>query len=280
MAMHPARIDAFLPVHRLSRGTAFEAFGVRGEDTALDPFLMIDHFRMREPTFAAHPHAGFSAVTYLFDDAQTGFRNRDSRGDDSIIRAGDLHWTVAGRGVIHEEVPIETGRVAHGLQLFVNLAAADKHMPPRALHLPRERMPVLRQTGGASVKLGFGAYDDGTTRQAPTLSLPTDVSLLDIGLDAGARFDYPLPAGGTALLLAIEGELHIDATRLVVGQSVAFDRAGGALTIATEQPARAVLLLGAPLREPIVRHGPFAMSTRADLARAIADYQTGRMGRL
>jgi hypothetical protein len=278
--MLPARIETVLPVHRLSRGTGFEAFGVRGDDAVLDPFLMIDHFQMREPTFAAHPHAGFSAVTYLFDDAETGFRNRDSRGDDSIIRPGDLHWTLAGRGVIHEEVPIEIGRVAHGLQLFVNLAAADKAMAPAALHLPRETMPVVHQPGGARVKLGFGAYDDGATRLAAPLDLPTDVALLDVGLDAGTRFDYPLPPAGSALLLAIDGELRIGDARLTAGQAVAFDRAGGALTVAVDERAHAVLLLGAPLREPIVRHGPFAMSTRADLERAIADYQTGRMGRL
>ena len=58
----------------------------------LDPFLSITDFRMSEPIFAPHPHAGFSAVTYSFPDSAGAFVNRDSLGDRSRIGAGALHW--------------------------------------------------------------------------------------------------------------------------------------------------------------------------------------------
>ena len=278
--MFHARIDTFLPVQRLHHGHGFEAFGVRGSETTLDPYLMIDHYKMREPTFGAHPHAGFSAVTYMFDDAETGFRNRDSRGDDSIIRPGDLHWTIAGRGVIHDEVPEKTGLIAHGLQLFVNLPAAQKHLPPDAIHLERERMPTLRQDGGAKVKVAFGGYDDGDTQIAATVALPSNVALFDVRLDAGDRFRYPLPMDTTALLLAIDGALRAHGVRIDSAQAVALDRAGGELVVESQSDAHFVLLLGTPLREPVVREGPFAMTNRVDLERVVADYRAGRMGRL
>ena len=67
----------------MKHGDGFQAQGIRGDAAVLDPYLMVDHFRMSQPTFGPHPHAGFSAVTYLFDDAETGFHNRDSRGDSS-----------------------------------------------------------------------------------------------------------------------------------------------------------------------------------------------------
>jgi hypothetical protein len=65
-------------VQAMRHGNGFQAHAIRGADAALDPFLMADHFRMSAPTFPPHPHAGFSAVTYLFDDAETGFFNLEN----------------------------------------------------------------------------------------------------------------------------------------------------------------------------------------------------------
>jgi redox-sensitive bicupin YhaK (pirin superfamily) len=208
-----------LPVQTLTKGAGFHAFGIRGSDAELDPFLMIDHYRMSQPTFAPHPHAGFSAVTYMFDDAQTGFRNRDSLGNAHDIRPGDLHWTLAGAGVMHDEVPLENGLEAHGLQLFVNLAAARKHMPPAALRIAREAMPVLTQSGGARVKLGFGAYDDGSVVKPSVLTLPTQVSLLDVTLPPGSSFAYPVAPGQTALAIGIAGTVSLNGAQLGAGRT-------------------------------------------------------------
>jgi redox-sensitive bicupin YhaK (pirin superfamily) len=69
------------------------------------PVVGFDHFRMSGPTFAPHPHAGFSAVSYVFEDSAGALHNRDSIGHDLIASAGDVIWTQAGSGVIHEEVP-------------------------------------------------------------------------------------------------------------------------------------------------------------------------------
>lgn len=109
-------------MHRANRGSHFRAYGLHGSDPALtDPFLGIDHAWMSAPTFPPHPHAGFSAVTYLFLDSETGIANRDSLGNSTPIEPGGLHWTAAGRGVVHEENPAVLGSTAHLLQIFANL---------------------------------------------------------------------------------------------------------------------------------------------------------------
>jgi redox-sensitive bicupin YhaK (pirin superfamily) len=274
------RIQSHLPVMPMNKGTGFRALGVRGDSAVMDPYLMVDHYWMSQPTFGPHPHAGFSAVTYMFDDAETGFDNRDSMGDHSHIRPGDLHWTTAGAGVVHDEVPVEPGRTAHGLQIFVNLAAAKKHMPPAAIHIAAERMPVVQQSGGAQVKVVFGAYDDGHVTAEPLEEMPTDAGLLDISVAAGQRFDYPVPAGHSATLLVITGAVQVASDFLKDGQAVAFEREGGVLVLQATQDSQLALLLGRPLGEPVVRHGPFAMTTQTDIERAINDFQVGRMGRL
>ena len=64
----------------------------------MSPLVLVDHFVMTGPTFAPHPHAGISAVTLLFEDSQGVMQSLDSVRNDHEIRAGDLHWTLAGKG--------------------------------------------------------------------------------------------------------------------------------------------------------------------------------------
>lgn len=276
-------IQQRLSVQALRHGTGFQARGVRGDDAVLDPFLMVDHYQMSQPTFGPHPHAGFSAVTYMFDDAQTGFNNRDSLGDATVIRAGDNHWTVAGAGVVHDEIPVVNGKIAHGLQLFVNLAASDKHIAPYSIQIERERMPRFVQASGARVKVAFGDYDDGIDKAASLKPLPTSVSLLDIQLIADQSFQYPVPVGTNAFMLVVKGSVTIGLEAVDEAQAVAFGRDGGMLEItasALSPTSQIAVFLGEPLNERVVRHGPFAMTNQADIDRAISDYEAGLMGTL
>jgi redox-sensitive bicupin YhaK (pirin superfamily) len=46
---------------------------------------------------------------------------------------------------------------------------------------------------------------------------------------------------------------------------------------ADAQPARLILVAGNPLREPVVKYGPFVMNTPEEIHQAVADYQAGRL---
>jgi redox-sensitive bicupin YhaK (pirin superfamily) len=278
--MKPLTIQQRLTVQPMKHGMGFQAYGIRGDYSLMDPYLMADHYRMSEPTFGPHPHAGFCAVTYMFDDAETGFNNRDSRGDASEIRAGDSHWTVAGAGVVHDEVPVENGKVAHGLQIFVNLAAKDKHMPPAAIHILRDEMSRVTQASGARVKVAFGAYDDGEQSIAAVKALPSEVTLLDVSANAGESFRYTVPEDINAFALVIRGAIKVGGESVNEAQAVAFGSNGGTLEFTATNDAHVAIFLGKPFDEPVVRHGPFAMTNQNDINRAIADFQAGRMGSL
>jgi len=117
----------------------------------------VDHFEMSQPTFPPHPHAGFSAVTYMLPWSAGAFLNRDSLGDKSRIAPGDLHWTLAARGMMHEEIPETPGTVCEGLQIFVKLAEADEFAEPRAIHVSRAEMPATKTDWGEARVL-TGSY--------------------------------------------------------------------------------------------------------------------------
>ena len=73
-------------MQRANRGTQFRAYRLHGSrPRATRPLMGIDHAWMSAPTFPPHPHAGFSAVTCLFLDSETGMANRDSQGNATFI---------------------------------------------------------------------------------------------------------------------------------------------------------------------------------------------------
>lgn len=258
--------------HRV--GAGFQAEGWREPLALLDPFIMVDHFRMSEAAFAPHPHAGFSAVTYLFDDSATGLVSRDSLGGEHAIPPGGLHWTLAGRGVMHDEFPAEAGREAHGLQIFVNLPADQKLRAPTVMRLSPEQMPHRAGEGWRAVQV-FGP-------ETP-LALPSSTSLVLVDIDAGAMFDLVLPDGEQGFAIAIHGSGHTDELPLSSGRALTLPltpEGGSSTRIVADEALRLACFCGRPLHEPVVRHGPFVMSDEGQVVAALQRFQSGGMGRL
>lgn len=268
-------------MQRANRGSQFQAYRLHGSDpTQLDPFMGIDHAWMSAPTFPPHPHAGFSAVTYLFLDSQTGIANRDSLGNSTLIQPGGLHWTAAGRGVIHEENPAVLGSTAHLLQIFVNLPRDRQNEAPFALSLAPQEVPVVNRPG-ARIRVPLGSFDGVHSPLAP----PTDVTLLDITLEAGAELTLPVAAGQRAFIMPIFGSAQLD------GEAFGLDDLGvPILPTATEATshklvaraggAKVAVFIGQPLHQPVLSNGPMAFASQESLTAAAAAYHSGEMGSL
>ena len=268
-------------MQRANRGSQFRAYRLHGSDPAqLDPFMGIDHAWMSAPTFPPHPHAGFSAVTYLFLDSETGIANRDSQGSRVLIEPGGLHWTAAGRGVMHEENPVVLGSTTHLLQIFVNLSRERQNAAPFALTLAPQDVPVV-QRPGARVRVPLGSF---TGVHSP-LTPPTEVTLLDITLEAGAELELPVPAGQRAFFMPINGRAELD------GEGFGLDDLGVPIVptatearthklVAEAGGAQVAVFIGEPLRQPVISNGPMAFASQESLNAATAAYQRGEMGRL
>lgn len=275
MTMTTARMQ------RANRGSQFRAYSLHGSSPAmLDPFLGVDHAWMSAPTFPPHPHAGFSAVTYLFMDSETDISNRDSHGNRTLIRPGGLHWTAAGRGVVHEENPAITGNTAHLLQIFVNLPQERQDAAPFALTVAPEDVPVV-QRPGARVRVPVGRFDE---KQSPLVP-PTDVTLLDISLEGGAELALPLPAGMRAFIMPIVGNVDVNGHGFSLDNlNVPILEAADELTTlrltAPREPAKVAVFIGQPLHQSVYSNGPMAFASPEMLTAATAAFQRGDFGHL
>jgi redox-sensitive bicupin YhaK (pirin superfamily) len=272
-------MPSFARQQRMNHGSQFHAHGLHAAELT-NPFLGIDHAWMSGPTFPPHPHAGFSAVSYLFLDSQTWIENRDSLGGRQKILPGGLHWTAAGRGVVHEENPAEPGQTVHMLQIFVNLPQHKQGDAPFALALAPQDVPVVTLPG-AKVRVPLGEF----AGQRSPLRPPTEVQLLDISLDEGAELSVPVAAGLTHFVLPIFGQLEIDGHRLdsdgaPVPVQTAQDSACSTRLKALGGPAKAVFFAGQPLDQPVFWQGPFAMASAGALQQALSAYRRGEFGQI
>ena len=274
----PVTIQRIVSPTHARRGEGFEAlrigpdlFGREG-----DPFLNVDHFRMRTPTFPPHPHAGFSAVTYLLPESPSGMLNRDGRGDRSVIQPGGVHWTAAGSGLVHEEVPEPAGSLAEGLQIFVRQPAEQERLPARIHHVDPDLMPVVSIGERSWVRVVAGTFGEAEAPFEP----PSPLQILDVALAPGAGLAWNSPwSAGTVTLYLFSGAIDVDDTDIPAPRLVVFARGTAAIRLsATIGDARFVLFAGQPLNQTSVSAGPFVLSNQAAVDDAFARYRRGDMG--
>jgi redox-sensitive bicupin YhaK (pirin superfamily) len=256
----------------------------------LDPFVHMDQmgqvdYGPGEPKGTAwHPHRGFETVTYMIDGVM---QHRDSVGGGGLITDGDTQWMTAGGGILHIERPpdelVASGGLFHGIQLWVNLPAKEKWVPPRYQDIRgRDVGLVASPDGGALLRVIAGELD-GTRGPGSTR---TPMTMLHATVSPGAQVEVPWREDFNALVYVLSGQGFVGSERrpLELGQ-LAVLGAGGAVVLGahsrqeSRSPQFEVLVLGGrQIREPVAAYGPFVMNTRAEIAQAFEDYQRGRLG--
>jgi len=130
--------------------------------SAMSPLVLVDHYVMTGPTFELHPHAGMSAVTLLFEDTQGWMSSHDSVHNHHRIEPGDLHWTLAGKGILHTQQPEGDHARLDGLQLFVTLPRRLKRIEPATMLLRARDVPVI-ESPGIRLRVLAGALEGKTS---------------------------------------------------------------------------------------------------------------------
>lgn len=244
---------------------------------SMSPFVMVDHFHMWEPTFPVHPHAGFSAVTLVFEDTVGSMSTVDSIGHRSMLQAGDLHWTMAGRGIVHTQKPANATSSIHALQIFVNLPGSMKDLPPDSFRVAAAAMPRV-QRAGLDVRVVAGELEG---KRSPA-NTPQPVQMLD-GLlsDAAGTFPLRMQPEWNAWICVLEGSLRVaDGKILQAGESMCASTGPAAATLSMQADSTAhfVVLAGPRIDEPVIQHGPLIFDSAEALARSVQALREGRFG--
>jgi len=170
--------------------------------------------------FGTHPHRDMEIVTYVIEGA---LEHKDSMGNGSVIRRGDVQHLSAGRGVMHSEFNPSKVEPVHLLQIWI---------------LPEEKgiTPTYEQkTFDDDAKRGqlrLVVSPDGTDG---SVKIRQDARMYASILPAGETLEHRLDGGRYAWVQLITGALDLNGTRLAAGDGAAISEETKLTLEATEE---------------------------------------------
>jgi len=254
----------------------------------VDPFLLLHHYgpyaisEFNNPfDLGPHPHRGFEPITLLFKGAQL---HRDSLGNEMIVKAGDVQWTTAGRGIIHAEAPtkefVKKGGDLEGIQLWLNLPAKYKMIPPNYQHLEDNQIPKIYSV---DKKIQVNIIAGHQNSERGLIKTQTEVNVFSANAKADGEITLDLPENHHSLIYLLEGELLVNGKELLQkggNQMIVFNQDGNQISFKAIKYSTLLILSGAPIKEKITQYGPYVMNTQTEILEAMRDYQQGKMGHL
>ncbi len=198
--------------------------------------------------------------------------HRDSLATEQAIRAGEVNWMTAGRGITHSE-RFEKGRLVgdrlHGIQTWVALPTDKEETAPAFSHHGTADLPSFEEGGVLGRLIAGRAF--GAEARVPVQSpmFYTHWSLA-AGAIAALPAEYPERAAYVAT-----GEVEIEGKVLGPGKMALF-APGGTVTVRALQPSIVMLIGGEPVG-PRFLEWNFVSSSRARIEQAKADWRAGRM---
>ncbi|XXR55726.1 pirin family protein [Sorangium sp. So ce385] len=175
--------------------------------------------------FGTHPHQNMEIITYVLEGEVA---HRDSMGNGSIIRPGEVQRMSAGTGVYHSEMnPSKTGET-HLLQIWI--------IPDRRGYPPSYEQKAFSKEERQG-KLRLVASQDG---RDGSVTVHQDVSLFAGLFAQGEEARYELPAGRSAWVHVARGSVELNGTLLEAGDAAAIG-AGGALHLVGKDAGEVLL---------------------------------------
>jgi hypothetical protein len=242
------------------------------------------------PGFPRHPHRGFETVTLVKKGL---IDHSDSLGASARYGDGDVQWLTTGDGINHAEMfPLTASDRPNPIdfyQIWVNLPAARKRAPAHFTMFWRDQVPIVETNDAQGrqtvVRVVAGHYENSRAPSPPPASWASepdaDLAIWTINLSAGARWALPTTLSTTARsLYVVSGDgVHVGDRHLAKGHRLVLHADRGLTLSDAGQGTELLLLQARPIAEPVVKHGPFVMNTRAEISEAIRDYQRTQFGR-
>ena len=254
----------------------------------VDPFLLLHHYgpyaisEFNNPfDLGPHPHRGFEPITLLFKGEQL---HRDSLGNEMVVKAGGVQWTTAGRGIIHAEAPtkdfVKKGGDLEGIQLWLNLPAKDKMIPPNYQHLEDEQIPKVFSS---DKKVQLNIIAGQQANEQGLIKTQTVVNVFTANAEKDGEIQIDLPENHQSLIYLLEGEVlvnNLESLKKGDIQMVVFNTDGNSVSFKAKGKSTLLVLSGEPIEEKVTQYGPYVMNTQTEILEAMRDFQQGKMGYL
>lgn len=238
-----------------------------------DPFLLLDDFRSTNRDeyikgFPWHPHRGIETITYML---QGDVEHEDSLGNSGVLSSGDVQWMTAGSGIIHQEMPKgDENGILQGFQLWANLPAVSKMIPPRYRGIIDSDIPIVKKMDGTLIRIIAGTVDGVT---GPADNIIIDPEYLDCTVPPHTEFSHPTQRGYTVFIYVIGGTGSVNGT-LVTDRDLVLFADGEEVAITSDDISlRFLFFSGKPIGEPIAWRGPIVMNTDEELNQAFNELQ-------
>jgi redox-sensitive bicupin YhaK (pirin superfamily) len=174
--------------------------------------------------FGTHAHRDMEIVTYVLEGA---LQHRDSLGNGSVIRPGEVQRMSAGTGIRHSEFNQSQDAPVHFLQIWIEPARPG-------IEPGYEQRAVPAAARGGLVLIGSPDGRDGS------VTIHQDVAIHEGQLRRGDRVVFPLTNGRYAWLHVARGSASLNDQALQTGDGAAISRES-TLTIETDDAAEVLL---------------------------------------
>lgn len=247
-----------------------------------NPFIVIHHLKPETiPAGAAfriypHPHRGFSPVTFMLQGE--GY-HKDNAGHDEVVKAGDVQWMFAGKGLLHSEGPtkdlLESGGVQEFIQLWINAPKAHKWDEPFYQSAKKEALIPVMNEAGINLRLASGVYEG---KQGPINKSFTPVVSIIGEINKGKQVQLTATPGWWTLLYIAKGKVCIDQESIEQYHLLIFQKENDEILITAEEDTQLLFLSAEPIDEPVAAKDNFVMNTAEEVAQALEDYKNGKFG--
>ncbi|HKJ17987.1 MAG TPA: pirin family protein [Xanthomonadales bacterium] len=155
--------------------------------------------------FGTHPHRDMEIISYVLDGA---LEHRDSMGNGSVIRPGDVQRMSAGTGVTHSEFNHSSDDEVHFLQIWV--------LPDQKGHTPGYQQKHFSNEEKRG-RLRLIASHDGDDS---SVTLNQDVKIYSGLLNDEETFSYNTKPNRVAWIHVARGEVELNDEKLQAGDGV------------------------------------------------------------
>ena len=155
--------------------------------------------------FGTHPHRDMEIVTYIINGA---IEHKDSMGNGTVIRAGEVQRMTAGTGVQHSEFNHSPEEELHLLQIWIF---------PEAKNLEPGYEQKLFSQEQKHNRLCLIASRDG---RDGSLTIHQDVDLYASIIDTGERVSLADVEGRRVFVQVVSGKLEVNGKQLAAGDGM------------------------------------------------------------